>query len=183
MCLYRIWEWKENEMKTIITILFMAVSACASSMQWWNPDAGVWPQTSIGYIQETDQISSLDSVWVYTKIEVEFDDVFVATQEWQNGTPSNYLWCTQPGVYDAELDAFRYSLPMQEVDNYILAGVPFNTPRVVWPDAGSVIHTYWRPGGSAYPYELAPFEGCIVFFGEGTVALERDTWASIKTSF
>jgi len=126
------------------------------------------------------QVSSLDSVWIYTKTEVEFGEVMVATLEWKEATPANHTWCTKPGIYDAELDAYRYSIELQYVDAYIDIYLPWDTARSTWQDTD--IHTYWRPSGSANPYELAPFEGCVVFFGS-IVSLERDTWASIKTSF
>ena len=166
-------------MKAIIALLVMVAVSTAASYQWW--DSGDAPWTEGGYCchQEMGQMSSLDSVWVYTTEDVGIGNVGVCTLEWHDGTPAHWTHNTAPGVYDAELDAYRYCLDLQYVDNWIGVSVPMFKLKATDEDEDT-IHTWVKPGQF---WELAPFEGCIVFFGEGTVSLERNTWASIKTSF
>jgi len=166
-------------MKAIIALLVMVAVSAAASYQWWDSGDAPWTEGGYGCHQEMSQMSSLDSVWVYTTEEVGIGNVGVYTLDWHGGTPAHWTHNTALGVYDAELHAYRYCLNLQHVDNWIGVSLPMFKLKATDEDL-STTHTWVKPGQY---WELAAWEAWIVFFGEGTVALERDTWASIKSAF
>lgn len=175
-------------MKMIIALLVMVAVSAATSYQWWDfGDLSTNMSSTSAYwvIFYTDSVTYVGSVYVYALSETSLQNGHVGISQLAGQFPTDNVPMTgEPewvpelecwrGRFDLDIDTSAYSSAGFFMIYGYTPGAYNESTRITQTLEDS--HTFLSSG------ELEGWEANIIIYDD-PVSLQRDTWASIKTSF